>query len=125
MQSSDRPNVGANAGPLHEIFLRLLHDSRKGAEERRAEKREPFFTPVQLSLPQDDRRSFSCFSRDISPTGIGLLHCMAIEPGEVVLKFSGQSCGDVRIRSEIIWCRPCGEGWHLSGARFVEFIAPA
>ena len=55
-------------------------------------------------------------------TGIGLLHCIAVEPGEVVLKIPSKTCGDVRIRGEIVWCRPCGEGWYLSGARFVEVM---
>jgi hypothetical protein len=116
------PQATETAG-LEKIVRLLLNEARESADERRAEKREPFFHPVTLIVGQDQRQRFSCFSRDISATGIGLLHCMAVEPGEVVLKIPSMSCGDIRIRSEIVWCQPCGEGWYLSGARFVEVIA--
>ena len=42
-------------------------------------------------LAQDGGRQFTCFSRDISATGIGLLHCMALEPGEIVLTIPSKS----------------------------------
>jgi hypothetical protein len=116
------PQVPEMVG-LRKIVRLLLHEAREGAYERRAEKREPFFHPVTLVLGQDPQRKFTCFSRDIAASGIGLLHYMAVEPGEVVLTISSKSCGNVRIRSEIVWCRPCGEGWYLSGARFVEFLS--
>jgi PilZ domain len=102
---------------------RLLKEARDGAGERRAEKREPFFMPVRISFPADESRQFSCFSKDISPSGIGLLHCMEIEPGEVVLTIGGTMAA-TKIRCEIIWCQPCGEGWYTSGARFIKLIGP-
>jgi hypothetical protein len=108
---------------LHEIVRVFLSEAREGAAERRADKRESFFQPITLVLEDDPRRRYSCFSRDISATGIGLLHCMALEAGEVVLTIPNKSQGNVRIRSKIVWCRPCGEGWFLSGARFVEVLA--
>lgn len=108
---------------LQKIVRLLLNEAKEGIEERDAEKREPFFNPIALVTEKDKQRQFTCFSREISATGIGLLHCMAIEPGDVVLTIPSKSLGDIRIRSEILWCRPCGEGWYLSGARFVEFIA--
>ena len=107
---------------LQEIVRVLLNEAREGANENRAKKREPFFHPITLVMGEDDRHGH-CFSRDISATGIGLLHYMAIEPGEVVLTIPSNSLGNARIRSEIVWCRPCGEGWYLSGARFVEVTA--
>ncbi len=116
------PQVTKTIG-LQEIVHLLLNEAREGVDERRAEKREPFFHTITLVRGQDQRRQFTCFSRDIAASGIGLLHCMAVEPGEVVLTIPSKTCGDVRIRSEIVWCRPCGEGWYLSGARFVEFLA--
>ncbi len=123
MQASEQRSIGTNPELLKKTVRHLLHEAREGANERRAEKRESFFSPVRFSVTGDSRREFSCFSRDISATGIGLLHCMAIEPREIVLTIPSKSFGDVRIRSEIVWCRPCGEGWYLSGARFVEVLA--
>jgi hypothetical protein len=108
---------------FEKTVCQLLLQARKGAAERRAQKRASFFSPVRFSQAQDPSRQFTCFSRDISATGIGLLHYMAIEPGEVVLTIPSVLSGDVRIRSEIVWCRPCGDGWYMSGARFVEVLA--
>jgi len=108
---------------LQECVRLLLNEAKEGIEERRAEKQEPYFHPVTLVFGQDNQRQFTCFSRDISGTGIGLLHFMAVEPGEVILTIPSDSCGNVRIRSEIIWCQPCGDGWYLSGARFIELIS--
>jgi hypothetical protein len=105
---------------LQETVDSLLCDALESGDERRASKREPFFAPLQLALPYNGARWFTCFSRDISPTGIGLLLFMAVEPGEVLLKIPSKSQGHVHIRCEIIWCRPCGDGWHLAGARFIE-----
>jgi hypothetical protein len=102
----------------------LLREAREGEDERRAERRMPFFVPVRFSPARDGGRQFTCFSRDISATGMGLLHSEAVEPGEVVLTIPIKSCGDIRIRSEIVWCQPCGEGWFMIGARFVEFLSP-
>jgi hypothetical protein len=50
---------------------------------------------------------------------------MALEPGEVMLTIPSKSCGQARIRACIMWCRPCGEGWYLSGARFLDVILPS
>ena len=122
MQASEQRSIGRNDELLNETVRHLLHEAREGAIERRAEKRESFFSPVRFSFTADSRREFTCFSRDISATGMGLLHCMSLAPCEIVLTIPSKSFGDVRIRSEIVWCQPCGEGWYLSGARFVEVL---
>ena len=124
MHTSDRPDADAKSGRLQETVVLLLHEAREGFEERRSEKRNPFFSPVQIARAEDGLRHFSCFSRDISPGGISLLHSMPIEPGEVVLTIPSKLCGKVRIRSEVVWCQPCGEGWFISGAKFLEMLTP-
>ena len=60
----------------------------------------------------------------IATAAVGSLR-MDMKPGEIVLRIPSESFGDVRIRSEVVWCRPCGEGWYLSGARFVEVLGVA
>jgi len=107
-------------------FVRLLRNEvNEGINERRAEKREPFFHPITLVSEKDQQRPVTCFSRDISANNIGLLHFTPIEPGEAVLTIPSKSWGNVDVRSEIVWCRPCGEGWYLCRARLVEIIASA
>jgi hypothetical protein len=110
---------------LQVTIRRLLDEAKDAAGERRADSREPFFSPVTLTFPAEGQRQFSCFSRDISPSGIGLLHYMPVKPAAVVVTMPSKSRGNVRIRSQIMWCRPCGEGWYVSGARFLEVMPPA
>jgi len=120
---TDLPSSITGQSQLQLTIGRLLDEAKDAAGERRAESREPFFSPVTVTL--EGQQQFSCFSRDISPSGIGLLHYMAVEPGEVVLTIPSKSCRHVRIRAKIVWCRPCGEGWYLSGARFLDVISPS
>ena len=115
----------AKLGQIGEIVHRLLDEAKEKGAERRAEKREPFFQVMRLSFAGEEDRQFTCFSRDISPSGIGLLHYLTVEPGRVLLTIPSRSCGDVRIRAEIVWCQPCGEGWYVSGARFIEVMGGA
>lgn len=112
----------AHPAPIGEIVHQLLEEAREKNSERRAEKREPFFQVMRLSFAGDEKRQFTCFSRDISATGIGMLHYLTVEPGKVILTIPSRSCGDLRISAEIMWCQPCGEGWYMSGARFIEVL---
>jgi hypothetical protein len=115
--SAQKPN-------LQEIVYELLADAREAAEEQRKEKRQPFFGPAIVVVEESgERRSYSSFCRDISPTGIGLLHNMELKTGEVVVKVVRKSGTEVCFRSVLLWCRPCGKGWFVSGARFLD-LAP-
>jgi hypothetical protein len=109
---------------LQATIRHLLDEGNDAMAERRAERREPFFSPITLALPGEGQPQFTCFSRDISPTGIGLLHCMPVERGEVLLTIPSKSCRPLRVRGQVMWCRPCGEGWYVSGIRFLDVISP-
>lgn len=99
----------------------LLDEASGATAERRAHKREPYMRPVSLGV--ETARSvqrFWCFSRDISASGIGLLHAMPIEPGEATVTVYSDTAGPVRLRAEIEWCEPCGDAWYISAARFLD-----
>ncbi len=111
---------------IEQAVLRLLSTARSEEQlERRGEPRHPFFRPVSVHIEGPPRRQFSAFSREISKTGMGLLHNMPLEPGEMTLAILGPVGEVCRFRMQLIWCRPCGEGWYLSGGQFIEVIAPA
>ena len=93
------------------------------SSERRVEQRHPFFRPVSIQLASDPQRLVSAFAREISPGGIGLLHSMQLEPGEATLSILRSNGRPLCVRTEILWCRPCGEGWYLSGGRFAEIVS--
>ena len=96
----------------------VLVDMARDADQRdrRAEARHPFFFPVSISM---ESSQYSAFARDISATGIGLLHAMPLSPGNATVTIPHDD-DHLSIRSEIMWCRPVGEGWYVSGARFID-----
>ncbi len=98
----------------------LLADTRETPDDRRTEKRQPFFTPVTVLVEEEgQQRNYSCFSRDLSERGIGLLHNMPLNKGQATLRLPRKSGQPVILQGEIVWCRPCGEGWFLSGVNLL------
>ena len=83
-------------------------------EDRRSEKRFPFFRPASVRV---DNHSFSAFTREIGASGIGLLHSMELPLKEVLITISGQP-QEFCLRIER--CDSIGEGWYISGGNLVE-----
>ncbi len=103
---------------IRNAIARLLGEQKIETGDRRIVSRIPFVRPIHLTF--EDRgqtEELSCFSRDISRTGIGLLHNMPLKTGSVLISIEGEA-RPTRIRGKIIWCEPWGEGGYLSGATF-------
>lgn len=95
-------------------LLRIACDSYE--RETRREMRYAFYQSMTIRLGEME---YDGFSRDISPTGIGLMHQvdLPLEPIDVLLSTAaGES---VSLRVQLEWCRPLGQGWYLSGGKFV------
>ena len=108
---------------LQKTVAELLKEARHAERlERREQQRHPFFHPVSIETSGEPRQRLSAFAREISPSGIGLLHNMCLDLGEVELALVRTQGDTLQVRSQILWCRPCGEGWYLSGARFLEVL---
>jgi hypothetical protein len=71
-----------------------------------------FFRPVAIHIR---RHAVSGFSRELAETGIGLPHNANLSPGEVDIAIATEQGFLIRIRTRIVWCEPCGEGWYVSG----------
>lgn len=96
------------------VELLIEHAKDEAQKDDRAQPRYPLFQPVTL------RRGLQClsaFSRDISESGIGLLHDMPIGGEYKIAIRDGFGC-EYELTGEVLWCRPCGQGWYLSGVRF-------
>jgi hypothetical protein len=108
---------------VRDAVNRALRRSRGpvGAEERDA-LRAPFFGPVTISVSGEESPRFSAFARDVSPLGVGLLHIMPLEPGPVVVTLRGASGDELSLRTQIMWCKSAGEGWYMSGGRFLDIF---
>lgn len=101
----------------------VLFNETKVTEERRGELRVPFFRPVSITFRDDEPRTVAAFSRDLSPTGMGLVHCAPLELGEVILTVPVTDGQPLSFHTEIRWVQPFGEDWYISGARFLRVVA--
>ena len=90
----------------------------------RSANRHPFFRPVTVVVEDGGVRLFWAFTRDVSYDGIGLLHNMPLKPQEVTVIIYCLSGERTRLRCLIEWCRPCGEGWYLSGGKLIGLVGP-
>jgi hypothetical protein len=99
---------------IHQLIVEAHLENKR---DRRSEPRFPFFRRVSISLADGHR--FSAFTREISASGIGLIHVLEITPGDVELTIPSERGCSVRVRTRIIWCQSCGEGWYLSGGQFI------
>ena len=83
-------------------------------DDRRSERRFPFFRTVSVQV---DGQSFSAFSRDISASGIGLMHTMELPLRDVVIIIDGHRQG---LQARVVRCESFGEGWYISGCKIVS-----
>jgi hypothetical protein len=99
--------------------LQAILAAAQGNSDRRVDPRHALFTTVTLRPASAPTTVVSAFSREISLSGVGLLHAAPLtkdETYEIEIRIE-----EVRVRktAKAIWCRPVGEGWFLSGCRFV------
>lgn len=104
-----------------EAVHRLLNDAKEQEfVERRAEPRVPFFHPATLTYRYRPDEPIAVFTRELSNSGIGLLHAAPVERGEAIISI--QSHGKpVAFRTYILWCKPSAQ-WYLSGGQFLGLI---
>ncbi len=102
---------------LFELIVEAEREHKAG-EERRSAPRFPFFRPVWIRTSAGQRHR--AFTREISANGAGFIHGFDLEPGEVELSIVSRDGFLISVVTEIIWCRFCGDGWYISGGRFVR-----
>ena len=106
--------------PLYERVHDLMAQARADDQlDRRGAARYPFFRPVRLSADSGDVGPHQAFTRELSITGVGLLHNIPLQLGKVLVAIHHSEGACTAIPTEILWCRPCGDGWYLSGGRFL------
>ena len=81
---------------------------------------------IELSVPAEITTSrgntISAMTREISRSGLGLLHRGSVSPGEVMVKLASDT-RDFEYRVRLEWCTPCEGGMFLSGGRFLGKVA--
>lgn len=98
---------------LQEILERI---AKPETDNRRDVERLEFSVPAEITTSRGN--TVSAMTREISRTGIGILHKGAISPGEVTVKMAGDT-QTFEYRVAIEWCTPCDNGMFMSGGRFL------
>jgi hypothetical protein len=102
-------------------WVRMAENAARDGESE--QRRYPFFQKVTIERDRDSMGTVTAFTRNISTNGIGLFHNAPLDKEKVrviIPTRKGQTVGvDVALR----WCVPCGNGWHISGGRFVDLAA--
>ncbi|MCA9049014.1 MAG: PilZ domain-containing protein [Planctomycetaceae bacterium] len=77
---------------------------------------------LELSVPAEMKtqrgNTVSAMTREISRTGIGLLHRGSVSPGETTVRMASET-REFEYRVMIEWCQPCDNGMFMSGGRFL------
>lgn len=114
--------VGQSELTARERIVTALGGILDDACERRMEERTPYFGPVTISHLQAPEIGLSAFVRDVSPSGIGLVHLMPLKRGAVLIDLPLLFGTSIKLRTEILWCRDYENGWYASGGRFVDVM---
>jgi len=100
---------------LKRVIAALEPPSGGGVNTRQAERLN-FAVPAEIKTPRGG--TVPAITREISSSGIGLLHRGSIPLDEVTIRIASES-RDYFYRVQIEWCTPCDEGMFLSGGRFL------
>jgi hypothetical protein len=98
------------------LIYELIVEAQNEFRDRRSDVRFAFFRPVTVET--DDGMKIEAFSREISASGIGLVHGQEMPKGEVEVHIFPEQGYAIRVRTQILWCQECGHGWYISGGRF-------
>jgi hypothetical protein len=108
--------------PTLEDLQRILEsiDSDDFDNVREAER-------LELSVPAEVTTSrgniIAAMTREISRSGVGLLHRGSVSPGTVDVKLASDT-QEFQYRVLIEWCYPCEGGMFMSGGRFLKKTDP-
>lgn len=114
MVGAEQTTIAISPGKA--IYQLIVEAKVPHKTDRRGDVRYALFRPV--SIERDDGNSYSAYTREISETGIGLIHSMDLPEGEVDISVRSECGYAVRVRTRIVWCEPCGDGWFISGGQF-------
>lgn len=107
---------------FHEIISALLNeDGLFSLEERRTNARRSFVRPVSLVFGDTPSESLTGFTRDLSDSGVGLMHKFAVDRGDVATITIGRTWdGPISMRCRVCWCVVGQSGWYQSGWRILS-----
>lgn len=101
-----------------------LQEAMAEQKERRALRRKSFFRRARIAQLDQSSGADVVFCRDISRTGIGLLHDAHLAPGHqftLVMQLLGR---DLEFQCQTQWCVPITDRWYSSGNDYACAMTP-
>lgn len=109
--------------PTLKDLQRVLESIEKAeADHGREAERLELSVPAEMITARGN--TIAAMTREISRSGLGLLHRGSVSPGAVTVKMASESREFV-YRVQIEWCTPCENGMFMSGGRFIRKPAQA
>ena len=100
----------------------MVKEEVSASRERRSAHRVPFVRPVIVTLDGEPQPFYS-FSKNISSSGIGLIIRIAPPSGSGArLNIQRLKGAPAIVRAEMRWAEPFGEGWYLTGWKFISTV---
>jgi len=101
---------------MNAVVYDLLHEARDSYElETRSEMRYSF---CRLVTVQIGTATYSALTREVSQSGMGLLHRGELPLAEADITVPTEHA-TLRVRLQVRWCKRVGEGWFISGGEFL------
>ena len=102
--------------------LRRILESIEPSDETHNREAERIELSVPAEIVTQRGNTIAAMTREISRTGIGLVHKGTVSPGDVRVKLASDS-REFEYSVRIEWCYPCDEGMFLSGGRFLAKVS--
>ena len=100
----------------------FAEDRRSQQADRRAVNRVLFCRPVQIRA-RDWKHTISGITNNLSAIGVGIITLEAIpEFSSAKIDIFSETVRQSTILSELRWCKPFGNGWFVSGWKFVQVV---
>jgi len=99
---------------LHQVLESI--EQVDGDNDRETQRLE-LSVPAEVTVARGN--VVSAMTREISRSGVGLLHRGSIRPGEVTVRMASET-RQFEYRVLIEWCYPCENGMFMSGGRFLK-----
>jgi hypothetical protein len=102
--------------------LRRILESIEPSPEMHNREAERIELSVPAEIVTQRGNTIAAMTREISRTGIGLIHKGTVSPGDVRVKLASDS-REFEYSVRLEWCAPCDEGMFLSGGRFLAKLS--
>ena len=98
----------------------LLNEAIAHDVDCRVQLCDPYVSPVVIYLDKDQTQCLTGVTRNISTTGVGLVHSRPIACRELKIEILGDTQEPTLLYVKIESCESLCDGWYVSHGRFID-----